>query len=104
MAEKSHEELIRELEKVVSELERGELSLTEALQRYEQGVGFLKDCYEALDPADQKIELLTHIDKDGQPSTAPFAEREMSIEEKQASRSKRRSHADASMLRADEGE
>lgn len=63
---------LKELEKIVAELELGQLSLTESIKRYEQGVGMLRQCHTALNDADQKIQLLTRVDEDGTPTAVPF--------------------------------
>ena len=68
------EHSLAELETVVHDLEDGQLGLTEALARYEQGVKHLKHCYELLEAAERKIELLTAVADDGAPTTQPFDE------------------------------
>jgi exodeoxyribonuclease VII small subunit len=87
----SFEESLAKLEQAVRELEEGQLGLSESLARYEDGVRQLKQCYRALEEAERKIELLTGVDADGRPLTEPFDETEMSLEEKAATRSRRRS-------------
>ena len=59
------EEATAELEKIVRDLEDGKLGLAEAMQRYEQGVGLLQRCYQLLESAERRIELLSGIDADG---------------------------------------
>ena len=66
------EQALMELEKIVAELESGQLSLTESIKRYEQGVGMLRQCHTALGDADQKIQLLTRVDEDGTATSVPF--------------------------------
>ena len=88
------EESMQKLEEIVRQLEEGELGLSESLQRYEEGVACLRACQSAVADAESKIELLFRIDADGNPHTEPFAEEDMTLEEKQASRSRRRSHAE----------
>lgn len=85
------EEALERLETIVQQLEDGELGLDGALAAYEEGVGHLKRCYEALSSAERKIELLARIDEDGNCETRPFEEQEMSLEDKQQARSRRRS-------------
>ena len=68
----SFEESLAELESVVHDLEEGELGLADALARYEQGVKHLKRCYELLEQAERKIELLTGVAEDGTPITQPL--------------------------------
>lgn len=53
--EKSFEESIVELEKIVSELENGELSLDESMKKFEEGMKTSKYCSEILDKAEKKI-------------------------------------------------
>ena len=48
------------------------LSLDDSLEQFESGVGLLRRCYQTLEAAEQKIELLTGIDKEGNPITKPF--------------------------------
>ena len=87
----SFEESLEKLERSVRQLEDGKLGLTESLQCYEEGVRQLKQCYRGLEAAERKIELLAGIDAEGKPLTEPFDEREMTLDEKAASRSQRRS-------------
>ena len=68
----SFEHSLAELEAVVHDLEEGQLGLTDALARYEQGVKHLKHCYQLLAAAERKIELLTGVTAEGTPVTQPF--------------------------------
>ena len=52
------EEAMARLEKSVSDLESGELTLDEALATFEQGISLVKQCRKELDFAEQKIEVL----------------------------------------------
>ena len=70
----SFEAALASLEAIVHDLEDGELGLAEALARYEQGIKHLRHCYDLLEQAERKIELLTGIDAAGQAKTVPFAE------------------------------
>jgi exodeoxyribonuclease VII small subunit len=65
---------LAELEQVVRELEEGQLGLSEALARYEHGIGRLKHCYSLLEAAERKVELLTGMLDDGTPVTQPLPE------------------------------
>jgi len=85
------EESLAKLERSVRQLEEGKLGLSESLQCYEEGVKQLKQCYRDLESAERKIELLAGVDAEGKPVTEPFDEREMTLDEKAASRSQRRS-------------
>jgi len=84
------EEAIGELEGIVERLERGQLTLDQALAEYERGVRLIRHCRELLQKAEQKIELLTGIDPNKQPVTQPFVEDDLSLEEKREKRSRRR--------------
>jgi exodeoxyribonuclease VII small subunit len=85
------EESLEELEKIVSELESGKLGLSDALERYEQGVKHLKSCQNLLERAERKIELLSGVDADGNPITESFEESDdESLDAKAAARGARR--------------
>ncbi|WP_347244490.1 exodeoxyribonuclease VII small subunit [Thermogutta sp.] len=86
----SFEEAMTELERVVEQLERGNLGLDAALRAYEKGIRLIRRCRELLTRAEQRIEILTGIDENGTPITKPFVEEEMSLEEKREKRSRRR--------------
>ena len=59
MEELSFEEAISNLEKIVSELENGKLSLDETIKKYEDGMKLSKKCNDILDNAEKKITILT---------------------------------------------
>lgn len=61
------EAALAELEQQVQRLESGELSLEDALQAFEQGVRLTRQCQQALDSAEQKVQLLLQDD-----SSQPF--------------------------------
>jgi exodeoxyribonuclease VII small subunit len=63
---------LAELQSLVRELEEGSLGLDESIARFERGISILRRCYQALEQAEQKIQLLTGFDRDGNPVTAPF--------------------------------
>jgi exodeoxyribonuclease VII small subunit len=66
------EQALAELDRVVRDLEDGQIGLEESLARYEQGVGLLKRCYGQLREAEQRILQLTGVDEEGQPLLQPF--------------------------------
>jgi exodeoxyribonuclease VII small subunit len=66
------EQALAELEQIVRELEDGRTGLEEALARYENGVRLLKRCHMQLSRAEQRIQLLTGEDADGNAVTEPF--------------------------------
>lgn len=53
------EKSLDSLEKIVQQLEQGDLSLDEALKQFEKGVALARECQDALKQAEQKINLLT---------------------------------------------
>jgi exodeoxyribonuclease VII small subunit len=70
--EPTFEEALGQLERIVADLERGGPDLTAALGRYESGIRLLKRCHVLLDQAEQSVALLTGVDAEGNPITAPF--------------------------------
>jgi exodeoxyribonuclease VII small subunit len=70
--EPSFEEALSQLERIVENLERGEPDLTGALAKYEKGVKLLTRCHSLLDQAEHSVALLTGVDHQGNPLTAPF--------------------------------
>ncbi|AAU28391.1 TPA: exodeoxyribonuclease VII small subunit [Legionella pneumophila] len=56
------EQSITELEEIVRQLEKGELSLEESLKQFEKGISLARRCQNALNQAEQKIETLTGTD------------------------------------------
>jgi exodeoxyribonuclease VII small subunit len=85
------EQALEQLEQSVAKLEDGQLGLSEALGQYAAGIKNLKQCYQLLEQAERKIELLNAVDDQGQPVTEAFDEEGMTLEQKQESRSRRRS-------------
>ena len=69
---KSFEEALTELQEIVAELEEGSIGLEESMRRFEIGTALLRDCYKVLEKAEQRIEILTGVDADGNPLTATF--------------------------------
>lgn len=55
---------LKELENLVKEMESGELTLDESLQKYERGVELTKQCQEALSAAQARIQALMGDDDD----------------------------------------
>lgn len=69
--EPGFEASLAEVEKIVANLESGELGLAASLEQYEQGIKQLKRCQTLLDQADQKVTMLSGFDADGNPITEP---------------------------------
>lgn len=55
----SFEQAIDELEKIVDEMEKGDLPLQSALEKFERGVGLAKHGQAKLQAAEQKVQILT---------------------------------------------
>ena len=53
------EKALERLEKIVEELESGNIPLDEALRNYEEGVKLSRACSEKLSQAEKKIQVLT---------------------------------------------
>lgn len=75
------ESALSEVERIVSELESGDLNLTESLQQYEMGIRRLKRCHALLDTAEQRVSLLSGFDAAGNPVEHPIAPVEQPIGE-----------------------
>lgn len=58
MAEIKFEEALKKLEKIVEDLEQGNLSLDEALKKYQDGIELSRQCSQRLESAKKKIDLL----------------------------------------------
>ena len=74
MKSNNFEEKIYELEKVVNELEKGEMNLDESLVKFEQGMKLSKECNKMLENAEKKITIL--LEKDGEIEEENFDEEE----------------------------
>ncbi|MBS3964829.1 MAG: exodeoxyribonuclease VII small subunit [Methylomonas sp.] len=66
----SFEEAMDELEKLVEQMERGDLSLEDALKAFERGIKLTRTCQQALQDAEQKVKIL--LENNGQPTLEPF--------------------------------
>ncbi len=56
------EENIEELEKIVTELEKGDLNLDDSIKKFEEGMKLSKKCNEMLEEAEKKITILIKKD------------------------------------------
>lgn len=56
------EDAIGELEKILAEMERGEVPLEESLVRYERGNYLIQHCRQILGKAEQQIEQMNKAD------------------------------------------
>jgi exodeoxyribonuclease VII small subunit len=62
---------LEELERIVRELERGDLPLEKSLELFEQGVKLSRACQERLNQAERRIEILTR-DNQGRATVSAF--------------------------------
>ena len=60
------------LQQIVHELEEGNLGLEASLARFEEGVRLYRVCHQILEQAEQKIEVLTGFDANGNAQVEPF--------------------------------
>jgi exodeoxyribonuclease VII small subunit len=72
---KNFEAGLAALEKIVRELERGDLPLEESLKLFEEGVRLSRECQERLSQAERRIEVLLS-DGEGRPVLSAFDEEE----------------------------
>jgi len=54
----SFEEIMKNLEQIANELEKGNLSLDESVKKFEDGIKLSKICNEILERAEKKITML----------------------------------------------
>ena len=66
------EDALAELEQLVNRLEQGDVSLEESLRSFERGVSLTRTCQQALQEAEQKIQIL--LEKNGTQSLEPFTD------------------------------
>ena len=69
-AEPDFEKTLAELEKLVVNLEEGNLSLDESLSGFKQGIELTRQCQTVLDNAQQTVEQL--LDTEDEESLEPF--------------------------------
>jgi len=60
------EDAMAELERIVRELESGDLGLEQALRLYERGVALVRTCGTQLDRAEERLQVLS-LDAQGKP-------------------------------------
>jgi len=68
---KTFEASLEALEKIVRDLEQGDLPLEKSLELFEEGIRLSRECQERLSQAERRIEILLR-DNQGRPVTAPF--------------------------------
>ena len=75
LEKRDFDDVLKELEEIVSTLERGNLSLEESLKKFERGIKLSTHCLKKLNEAEKKIETL--VEKAGRESIViPYQEEE----------------------------
>ena len=72
MAKKTFEQSLKQLEKIVQDLEDGDLPLEKAIKKFEEGIQLSKLCTEMLDNTEKKITILLQ-DRKGNTFEKPFS-------------------------------
>jgi exodeoxyribonuclease VII small subunit len=67
----SFEDCLAELEKVVKELEAGDLTLERSIELFERGMALSDTCRKQLEDAETRVDML--IRKEGKMTTEPFS-------------------------------
>ncbi|MCP4765576.1 MAG: exodeoxyribonuclease VII small subunit [Gammaproteobacteria bacterium] len=67
---KDFEKSLQNLEKIVTNMESGELGLEESLAQFEKGIKLARNCQDTLTNAEFRVEQL--IEKNGLQQTVPF--------------------------------
>jgi exodeoxyribonuclease VII small subunit len=70
---RTFEASLEALEKIVRQLENGDLPLEKSLELFEQGIRLSRECQERLSQAERRIEILLR-DNQGRPAVSPFTE------------------------------
>lgn len=74
MAKSSFEDNMKNLEKIVTELEKGDLNLDESIAKFEDGIKISKECNKILEEAEKKITIL--LERDGKIQEEDFTSEE----------------------------
>ncbi len=70
-ATETYDALVARLEKVVGELEGGQLTLEQSIEKFAEGVKLARDATRKLDEAEARVELLVRA-ADGGDDAVPF--------------------------------
>ena len=80
MAQKTFEQSMKQLERIVQELEDGDLPLEKAIKKFEEGIKLTKLCSEKLDETEKKISVLLK-DSEGQAAEKSFVDAENDLDD-----------------------
>jgi exodeoxyribonuclease VII small subunit len=72
MVQKTFEQSLKQLERIVQELENGDLPLEKAIKKFEEGIQLTKFCSQKLDETEKKISILLK-NTEGQITEKPFS-------------------------------
>jgi exodeoxyribonuclease VII small subunit len=65
MGEANFEEAMKRIEKIVADLEKGDLPLEESLDRFEEAIKLARSCQEKLEKAEARISKLVRTGENG---------------------------------------
>ena len=82
---KTFESSLAELEKIVEQLENGDLPLEESLRLFEDGIKLSRECRERLTEAERRIEVLMK-DGDGKLTVSELSDRQSAETDRAASK------------------
>jgi exodeoxyribonuclease VII small subunit len=68
------ERSLKELEDIVARMEKGDLSLEDSLREFERGIALTRICQQALQAAEQRVQILT--EENGRSELRPFSDDE----------------------------
>ncbi|MDJ0986406.1 MAG: exodeoxyribonuclease VII small subunit [Desulfobacterales bacterium] len=80
MAPKTFEQSMKQLEKIVQELEDGDLPLEKAIKKFEEGIKLTRFCSTKLDETEKKVSVLLK-NAEGQLVAKPFQSEDESPDE-----------------------
>jgi exodeoxyribonuclease VII small subunit len=75
MAKENFEEALEKLEKIVREMEAGEMPLDAALKAFEEGIRLIRFCSGKLDAAGRRVEIL--LEKENSLQTKVFQDEDI---------------------------
>ena len=82
MAKKTFETAMKQLEKIVQDLETDDMPLEKAIKTFEEGIKISKYCSEKLDESEKRITLLMQDSDGGKATEMPFeTEKEISAKD-----------------------
>lgn len=68
------ESAFKELESLVEKMEQGDIRLEDSLQHFERGIELTRHCQQALQEAEQKVQVL--LEKNGRTEIKPLSDEE----------------------------